>query len=171
MPSSGGVYHFASVCGGQKYGRATGWFAGWWNFIGWIFATASISAIMGNQLVTMYGLFHPDFEPKAWHVFVCYVIVTWMGCCTILFFNRILPLIEKLSFSIVCGGAFFTVLVCAIMPKVNRVPYATNEFVWKSWSNETGWSSNGFVFMAGMLNGAFVSPLDRRPVQTLNIQL
>ena len=49
-----------------------------------------------------------------------------------------------------------TVLVCAIMPKVNGTPYASNDFVWKDWNNQTGWSSNGFVFLAGMLNGTFV---------------
>lgn len=31
MPSSGGVYHWASITGG-RYGRICGWFAGWWNF-------------------------------------------------------------------------------------------------------------------------------------------
>ena len=65
-------------------------------------------------------------------------------------------MIEQLSLILVVGGVFVTVLVCAIMPKVNGTPYASNDFVWKDWSNQTGWSSNGFVFVAGMLNGTFV---------------
>lgn len=157
MPSSGGVYHFASVCGGKNYGRVCGWFAGWWNFLAFMFGTAGWTAVMGNQIITIYRLFHPEFEPKAWHVFICYIIITWIGCCTVLYLNRLLPLIEKLSMVIVLMGCFFTILVCAFMPKVNAVPYASDEFVWKDWNNGTGWSSNGFVFAAGMLNGAFVS--------------
>lgn len=156
MPSSGGVYHFASICGGKKYGRVAGWFAGWWNFFTWIFAVASVSAIAGNQVITMYGLFHPDFEPKSWHTFVCYVILTWLCCLVVMFLNRQLSMIQQLSLILVCGGVSATVMVCGIMPKVNGRPYASGDFVWKDWNNQTGWSNNGFVFVAGMLNGAFV---------------
>jgi choline transport protein len=38
MPSSAGVYHWASITPGPKYGRVCGWFAGWWNFLAWNFA-------------------------------------------------------------------------------------------------------------------------------------
>jgi len=41
------------------------------------------------------------------------------------------------------------------MPYVNGQPYATNDFVWRDWQNGTGYSSNGFAFVLGMLNGAF----------------
>lgn len=30
IPSSAGVYHWASVTGGAKYGRVIGFFAGWY---------------------------------------------------------------------------------------------------------------------------------------------
>ena len=63
---------------------------------------------------------------------------------------------EKLSVVAVVGGVFVTIIVCAIMPSVKGKPYASNEFVWRKWENETGWTSNGFVFMAGCLNGAYV---------------
>ncbi|CAL3967810.1 unnamed protein product, partial [Diplocarpon coronariae] len=33
--------------------------------------------------------------------------------------------------------------------------YARSAFVWADWSNQTGYSSDGFVFCAGMLNGAY----------------
>jgi choline transport protein len=46
-------------------------------------------------------------------------------------------------------------MVLAIMPSTTGKGYATNEFVWGNWMNGTGYSSNGFVFLAGMLNGAF----------------
>ncbi|MCJ1230173.1 hypothetical protein MMC12_006845 [Toensbergia leucococca] len=41
------------------------------------------------------------------------------------------------------------------MPHVNGIPYATNSFVWRDLENSTGYSSDGFVFALGMLNGAF----------------
>jgi choline transport protein len=35
IPSSAGVYHWASITGGPKYGRVCGWFAGLWNYFSW----------------------------------------------------------------------------------------------------------------------------------------
>lgn len=37
VPSSGGVYHWASITPGAKWGRVVGFFCGALNFFGWIF--------------------------------------------------------------------------------------------------------------------------------------
>ncbi|KAI1028521.1 hypothetical protein LB503_002703 [Fusarium chuoi] len=37
MPSSAGIYYWASVTPGKRYGRVVGFFAGWWNYLGWIY--------------------------------------------------------------------------------------------------------------------------------------
>lgn len=43
----------------------------------------------------------------------------------------------------------------AVMPSRAGGPgHATSSFVWKEWSAQIGYP-NGFVFVAGMLNGAF----------------
>lgn len=46
-------------------------------------------------------------------------------------------------------------MVLAIMPSTNGSGYASSKSIWADWSNQTGYASNGFVFLAGMLNGAF----------------
>lgn len=53
MPSSGTVYHWASINAGRRYGRICGWFAGWWNFLAWIMGTASLGSFMALQTVTV----------------------------------------------------------------------------------------------------------------------
>jgi len=103
----------------------------------------------------MYALFHPEFETQRWQVFVAYLICIWGGCLITLYANRALPTIEALGGFLVVAVFFITVIVCAIMPHVKGVSYASNGFVWKEWQNSTGYSSNGFVFCLGMLNGAF----------------
>ena len=150
MPSSGGVYHWASITAG-RYGRVCGWFAGWWNFLAWIFAAASIAEIVGAQAVSMYAATHPLFVTQRWHVFVAYNIVNWLVCFCVLFANRILPLLEKGGAFLIIAGFLITIIVCASMPPV----HATNAFVWSEWTNSTGYSSNGLVFLLGMLNGAY----------------
>lgn len=148
------VYHWASVTAGKR-GRICGWFAGYWNVLAWIFGAASMSAILGNQLVSMYAITHPETETKAWHVFVTYIIVTWMCCCIVLFANGSLPSISKLGMFLILSGVLVTIIVCAVMPHVTGSGYASNSFVWRDWENNTGYTSNGFVFLAGMLNGAY----------------
>lgn len=49
IPSAGGVYHWASVTPGKKYGRVVGFFAGYWNWLAWVLGAASISAIAGKE--------------------------------------------------------------------------------------------------------------------------
>jgi len=148
------VYHWASVTAG-RYGRPVGYFAGWWNFLAWVFGAASTSSILANQTVCMYAMFHPDFEPKSWHTFISYIICTWMCCFVVLFANRALPLIENIGGFFILAGVFIIIIVAAVMPTVNGTGHATNDFVWKEWQNGSGYSSNGFVFCLGMLNGAF----------------
>lgn len=156
VPSSAGVYHWATITGGRRYGRICGFFAGYWNFFAYISGVATIANITGNIVVQIYGLYHPDFSPERWHVFVSGLIITWCCCCVVLFANRALPAINNAGGFFVIGGVLITIIVCAVMPgKSGGSGYATNDFVWKDWSADIGYSSNGFVFLMGMLNGAF----------------
>ncbi|KAM3072348.1 hypothetical protein ACMFMG_009157 [Clarireedia jacksonii] len=155
IPSSAGVYHWASVTPGPKYGRACGWFAGWWNTFAWICGSASIGSITSNIAVAMYALYHPDYVIERWQIFIAYVIVTWISCFIVMFANKALPMINNIGLFFILGGVFITIVVCAITPHTTGDGYATSSFVWADWANGTGYSSNGFVFLAGMLNGAY----------------
>ena len=107
--------------------------------------------IAAAQAVSMYALFHPSFTPQRWHVFVAYLISTWMCAFPVLFANKILPMVNSLAGVLTVTGVLITIIICAIMPH----QHATNSFIWRDWQNTTGYESNGFVFLLGMLNGAF----------------
>lgn len=49
LPSSAGVLLWASITAGRRGGRMVGYFAGYWNFLAWVFAEASMSLICGMQ--------------------------------------------------------------------------------------------------------------------------
>lgn len=148
------VYHWAAITAG-RYGRSCGFFAGWINFLAWVVGTASISLIVANLTVAMYGTFHLGFVVQKWHVFVSYLVCTWTSCATVLFANKALPTIANLGMFFVIADVVITIIICSAMPHVNGTPYASNAFVWKDWENDTGYSSDGFAFLAGMLNGAY----------------
>lgn len=154
IPSSGGVYHWASVTAGP-YGRSLGYFAGWWNCLAWLLGIVSTLQIVAAQSVSMYAVMHPSFTTQRWHVFVSYLIIAWISCFIVLYLNRALPTIESIGGSTVVAGVLITIIVCAVMPYVNSQPYASSSTIWSTWDNETGYSSDGLVFVLGMLNGAF----------------
>ncbi|KAH8202929.1 hypothetical protein TruAng_002875 [Truncatella angustata] len=154
IPSSAGVYHWATVTPGKRWGRIVGYFAGWWNYLAWVFGAASMAAIIGNTVVQMYALNHPDFVAESWHVFVVYIIVTWMACLSVCFFNRAMPYLNNVGIFFILSGFLITIVVLAVMPSRNGTSHATSSFVWTEWSADIGYPS-GFVFVGGMLNGAF----------------
>ncbi|KAK6073144.1 amino acid permease [Seiridium cupressi] len=155
IPSSAGVYHWATVTPGLRWGRVIGYFAGWWNYLAWVFGSASMSSIIGNTVIQMYSLNHPDFTAENWHVFIVYIIITWMACLSVCFFNRAMPYLNNVGIVFILAGFLITIVVLAVMPSRNgQQLHATNAFVWTEWSADIGYPT-GFVFVTGMLNGAF----------------
>ena len=73
----------------------------------------------------------------------------------VLYLNRALPSIETIGGFTVVAGVLISIIVCAVMPKSSGAPYASAYSVWSDWENTTGYTSSGFVFLLGMLNGAF----------------
>jgi len=152
IPSAGGVFHWASVTPGPKYGRIIGFYTGWANVFGWIFDLASITSIPANVVVQMYALYHPDLVIEPWHVYIAFLLITWGCCALVIFFNRILPTLNSVGLFLIIVGGLVTVIVVAAMPE----QHASNSFVCGDLSvnNATGWG-NGVAFLTGVLNGAY----------------
>ncbi|KAF2735770.1 choline transporter [Polyplosphaeria fusca] len=152
IPSAGGVYHFASVTPGVKWGRVLGFFAGSINFFGWLFDFASITQIASNVAVQLYAIFHPDLVIEPWHVYVAYILITWTITSICVFANRSSPVLQHVGLVLVVVGGFVTIVVLAATPD----QHASNTFVWGGFSenNLTGWG-DGVAFLTGVLNGAF----------------
>ncbi|KAJ7731511.1 choline transport protein [Mycena metata] len=116
-------------------------------FYGWIFGTAAIVVIPANVVVQMYVVFHPDVLP--WHIFVTFVLINWICCLTVIFFNRYMPALQRIGLFVVIVGGLVTIIVLA-----SAKSHASAAFVFTDWKNATGWSG-GVAFLTGMLNGAF----------------
>ncbi|KAF2112027.1 putative choline transport protein [Lophiotrema nucula] len=152
IPSAGGVYHFASITAGVKYGRVLGFFTGSINFFGWLFDFASITQIASNVAVQLYAIFHPDLVIEPWHVYVAYLLITWSIASICIFANRASPTLQHAGLVLVVVGGLVTIIVLAATPN----QHASNSFVWGGFTanNLTGWS-DGVAFLTGVLNGAF----------------
>ncbi|EJT68790.1 hypothetical protein GGTG_13641 [Gaeumannomyces tritici R3-111a-1] len=153
VPTSGGVYHWATIAGGPRWGRILGFFTGWINFYGWMFDLAALLQIAGNIATSMYAVYHGDtYEPWPWTVYVAYLAVLWTSTFIVIFANRIVPASQSLGMFVVLFGGIATIVVLAVMPS----RHASSYFVWGSFdeNNKTGWPS-GVAFLLGVLNGAF----------------
>ncbi|KAH6900597.1 amino acid/polyamine transporter I [Thelonectria olida] len=152
FPTSGGVYHWANVAAGPKWGRITGFFAGWINFYGWMFGLASLVQVAANAGVQLYATYTPGYSSEAWHVYIAYLIVLWMSSLAVIFANKLIPWTQKCGLVLVIVGGLVSIIVVASMPS----KHASNHFVWGSFNdnNLTGWDG-GVAFMLGVLNGAF----------------
>lgn len=100
-------------------------------------------------------MFHDDYNYQQWHVLVCYLGLSWVCCAITIYGQKLLPLINDLGLFLIVGGVIITVLVCVILPTTSGRGYASSSFVWREWENNTGYSNDGWVFVMGMLNGAF----------------
>ncbi|KAK0384688.1 hypothetical protein NLU13_7166 [Sarocladium strictum] len=155
IPSSAGVYHWATITPGKGYGRLNGFFAGWWNYLAWVFASASMAFVWSNTTLQIYRVTHPSFMPQPWHVFLIYVISTWTACLLVCFFNSAMPHLNTVGMFLGLFGFLATVISLAVLPgRDTGSGYASHDFVWKDWKADLGYPA-GFVFVAGMLNGAY----------------
>jgi amino acid transporter len=151
IPSSAGVYHYASITPGSSWGRPLGFLAGWWNYLAWVLGCASMSSILANTLVQMYAQNHPDdFSAQPWHVFITYAITTWIACFAVCFAHSAMPALNKCGVFFILAGFIITIVVITVMPD----KHASSAFVWKDWHTDIGYP-DGFVFAIGMLNGAY----------------
>ncbi|KAK3116715.1 hypothetical protein LTR53_002624 [Teratosphaeriaceae sp. CCFEE 6253] len=156
IPSAGGVYHWASVTPGPRWGRIVGFYAGYWNWLGWTLGGASIASVAGNIFVQMYAAHHPDLVVQPWHIFLASVIIAWLACFLVCFGNRLMPHLNGIGIFITVAGVFITIIIVAAMPgHGGRPAHATSAFIWSEWQDTGLGYPKGFVFVAGMLNGAF----------------
>ena len=148
IPSSAGVYHWATVTASPRYGRLCGYLAGWWNFFAWIFATAVTLQIIAAIMITMAQLNSPDYEYQRWQIFVVFIFCAWLLAAIVLFFNKAIPMLEQIGGFFILAGFLITVIVSAVMRDVQSRSYATSHQVWNDFTNLTGYSSSAFAFSA-----------------------
>lgn len=60
----------------------------------------------------MYAVHHPDFVAQPWHVFVAYIIITWMACLSVCFANKIMPHLNGIGIFFILAGVF---IVCVAL--------------------------------------------------------
>jgi len=146
MPTSGGIYYWASKLGGAR----AGFFTGWLNLIGLIAVTASVA----------YGcatFFEFTFEAWGWfdtfslnRVFLFFVIILALITVINIFSSHLLAMLNNISVWWHVVGATVLVLVLIIVPDdhLSASQVFTDRFNASGWADgSTGSAAFWFVIM------------------------
>ncbi|KAH0294653.1 amino acid transporter, partial [Aureobasidium sp. EXF-3399] len=112
-----------------------------------IFSCASTTIGVASGLVGCWQLSHPDYIIKDYHVFVTYLILTWV-CFLFNCYGKILPSVATTG--LYCSLISFIVILATV--PVTAPSHQTPKFVFATFINNTGWSNAGIAFVTGLIN-------------------
>jgi amino acid transporter len=124
---------------------------------GWITAftriavTASVAFLAATMVQGLVILNYSDtYEPQQWHGTFIYWAVTLLLIFINVFGIRIFPHIEILG--LILHVIFFFTLV---VPLVHLAPRSSADFVFRSFANNGGWTSDGVSWFIGLLTSTY----------------
>jgi amino acid transporter len=151
-PVSGGPLSWAYQLGGSKNMKIlASWYTGYFNIFAQI-AFAASAAFQGVvMIISAAALQHPTFVPERYHYVLVSIGFIFLFTCSNIFANRYhsnstVPLMVYNVGAIV--AIMITLLVTA--PKRNDA-----KFIFTEYTNMTGFSSHGYVFILGLLQSAY----------------
>ncbi|KIW46646.1 hypothetical protein, variant [Exophiala oligosperma] len=151
FPTSGGQYHWTAELAPKRWAPLLSWYCGYFSTIGWCVVSASITVILGQFLMAMIILVHPDITYQRWQGFVVYEGMNVIFMLINIYGRKVLPYVHSIGFYI-CITAFLVVNMTIIG---SAYPKNSADFVFKTFTNGTGWKANGIAFIVGLTNPAF----------------
>ena len=153
-PTAGGQYHWVAVIAWKRYVPILSWITGWINVSGWIALVAS-GGLLGSQLIVgVISFMHASYSPQRWHQFLIYIAYNLIAFLINTFLTHLLPLVTRAAFIWSIAGFVIisiTVLACA------SPTYASGDFVFRAFLNETGWP-DGIAWLLGLLQAGLGKP-------------
>ncbi|KAK1138924.1 hypothetical protein N8T08_001664 [Aspergillus melleus] len=147
-PVEGGMYHWIAAIAPKRYNSLLSFATGWSTVFGWIFTTASTNLIYASTFMALIALYKTDMVLQPWMTFVAYQGLNILTSSVVMFGNRYIPMINKFSLVYLQLAWFVTmVTVAAAAPTHND-----EEFVFRTWMNNTGWDNNVICFITGLVN-------------------
>jgi choline transport protein len=151
LPTPGGPYHWAYRLSPPSFQVGLAYFTGWLAAAGWVCLTATTSSLAGSLIVGIIALLHPNYEEKAWHEFLIYIVFAIGAWAVNVFAVKALDGINKAALIWSLAGValiMITTLACA------SPQYQTGKFVFATYINRTGWN-DGVAYILGLLQSTF----------------
>ncbi|KAK5047013.1 hypothetical protein LTR84_006955 [Exophiala bonariae] len=150
-PTAGGQYHFSSILAPQRLSRPISYVCGFITCFYWIATGAAVAIIVGTQIATVAAWYDPPGPQHPWQLFLIFQGLGLLALLYNIFFIKKLDVTHTIGFAL--SIAIFVSDFIGLL--VRSSPKATNEFVWTTFINETGWP-DGVCFMIGLLPPFFM---------------
>ncbi|KAH8898675.1 amino acid transporter [Thozetella sp. PMI_491] len=150
FPSAGGQYHFVYILAPEKYKRFSAFIIGWMSVLAWWFATCAGLSLVAVSSTGLAAFVHPSYEPKNWHIYLCYLGVALVSVFPIFAFPKFVPKITTGSMYLSLGGfvAWFVVLLAT------KSEYNDGSFLTASNQGSSGWNQ-GTAWVLGISNAMY----------------
>jgi amino acid transporter len=147
FPTAGGIYYWASKLGGPGWG----WFTGWFNLIGLVAVTASVSYVAATFLQATLAIYHVDFianftstniKYNAHVAFGLFVLILILNLVVNVFSSQLVSLFNRISvWWNVVGVAVIVVLLLVVPSHLQSF-----SFVFGHRINNSGFSGSMYWF-------------------------
>ncbi|KAK7423257.1 hypothetical protein QQZ08_009153 [Neonectria magnoliae] len=152
--TAGGQYHFVAHLSPKSTGSVSSWFAGYITTFGWLAVAASAPFLAGTMIQGLLVLNYPPdtYTFERWHGTLLYWAILIGAACVCIFCNHLLPLLEKLSMALHITLFFVIIIVMSVMSPTKN----SAAFVFTTFENNSGWSSDGVAWCIGLLSSCYV---------------
>lgn len=124
---------------------------GWIATLGWQAFTGSAAFLGGLQIQGLVVLNYPDYVFERWHGTMIYWAILILALLMNTVGIKFLPLVENVNL-VFHVTMFFAILI----PLVVLAPHKSAEYVFTTFENNSGWSSDGVSWCLGLLSTTYV---------------
>lgn len=145
-PTSGGVYHFASILSKDEYSHIISWFDGWYLIVGNLLMFVSYSFGGAQFILSMLGLTHDHYKEDSVMIMLVFIIIIAISAVMNLRFQRIL---DKLNEACIYW-TFYTILFTDILILLFSSDFHSFKYIFTHFdASRSGWPD----FMAFIIGG------------------
>lgn len=146
-PHSAAQVHWTYCLAPENAKTVLSFFVGVLSCAGWIFACVSSTYVTSLFIFSLAIMYHPDYVAEKWHYYLVYAAVLLLGHMLNSYGVKFLKYMTNGLAAFVNVATLFILITLL----VKAHPKRSAEYVFKTISNQTGWSSNGLVFFLGLL--------------------
>lgn len=146
-PTSGGVYHFASILAREDYSLIVAWFDGWYLIVGNLLMFVSYSFGGAQFFLSMLGLTHDHYKEDSIMIIIVFVVIIIISAIMNLKFQRILDRLNEACIY----WTFYTVLFTDILILLFSSEFHSFKYIFTHFdASRSGWP--GFMaFIIGSI--------------------
>lgn len=143
FPSAGGQYHIVFMVFPPKTRHVAAFFTAWISIIYIMAALLSCNFFVASSILDLVNLWIDTYEIQAWHTYLLHILLCVIACALT---SRFPAAIGRLGMTMFWLSLVGFVASLATLLSVNKEKQSSS-FVFKEYTNESGWSEGWAVFI------------------------